>query len=195
MGNMRIKAARMEKNMTQQALAEAAGVSRQTVNALEQEDYNPTIRLCRAICRVLGKSLDELFGEEEEKMCTQEGTGDRYCENCQLILEGDVCPLCGSRRVREPAAEDVCFLIEKDQLFGDMLADVLKQEKIPFLQRGRLGAALAMRTGGLLESQRFFVRYDDLPRARAVTEELFSADAIVDDEENPEQEDGEEEED
>lgn len=52
--------------MTQKALAEAVGISRQTMNAIEQGDYNPTIKLCRAICRVLGKTLDELFGEEEE---------------------------------------------------------------------------------------------------------------------------------
>ena len=63
--NTRIKLARVERDMTQKALAEAVGVSRQTVNAIEQGDYNPTIRLCRAICRVLGKSLDELFGEED----------------------------------------------------------------------------------------------------------------------------------
>ena len=63
--NTRIKLARVERDMTQKALAEAVGVSRQTVNAIEQGDYNPTIKLCRAICRVLGKSLDELFGEED----------------------------------------------------------------------------------------------------------------------------------
>ena len=51
--------------MTQKALAEAVGISRQTMNAIEQGEYNPTIRLCRAICRVLGKSLDDLFGEED----------------------------------------------------------------------------------------------------------------------------------
>ena len=62
--NLRIKAARAEKDMTQKALAEAVGISRQTMNAIEQGEYNPTIRLCRAICRVLGKSLDDLFGEE-----------------------------------------------------------------------------------------------------------------------------------
>ena len=64
--NLRIKASRAEKDMTQKALAEAVGISRQTMNAIEQGEYNPTIRLCRAICRVLGKSLDDLFGEEEE---------------------------------------------------------------------------------------------------------------------------------
>ncbi len=65
--NLKIKAARAEKDMTQKALAEAVGISRQTMNAIEQGDYNPTIRLCRAICRVLGKRLDELFGEEENE--------------------------------------------------------------------------------------------------------------------------------
>jgi len=51
--------------MSQQALAEAVGVSRQTINAIEKGDYNPTIKLCLAICRVLGRTLDELFWEEE----------------------------------------------------------------------------------------------------------------------------------
>mgnify|MGYP001067076308 CR=1 FL=1 len=67
MGHSRaLKRARLEKGMTQAALAAAVGVSRQTINAIEQGDYNPTIRLCRAVCRVLGNSLDELFGEEDD---------------------------------------------------------------------------------------------------------------------------------
>ena len=63
--NIALKVARAEKDMTQKELAEAVGVSRQTVNAIEQGEYNPTIKLCRAICRVLGKRLDDLFWEEE----------------------------------------------------------------------------------------------------------------------------------
>lgn len=62
--NLRLKAARAERDMTQKALADAAGVSRQTINAIEQGEYNPTIRLCLTICRALGKTLDELFWEE-----------------------------------------------------------------------------------------------------------------------------------
>lgn len=62
--NIAIKIARAEKDLTQTALAEAVGISRQTMNAIEQGDYNPSIKLCRAICKVLGKSLDDLFGEE-----------------------------------------------------------------------------------------------------------------------------------
>lgn len=62
--NLKLKAARAEKDMTQAALAEAVGVSRQTINAIEKGEYNPTINLCRAICKALGKTLDEMFWEE-----------------------------------------------------------------------------------------------------------------------------------
>ena len=64
--NLKLKAARAEKDMTQAQLAQAGGTTRQTINAIEKGEYNPTIRLCRAICRVLGKTLDELFWEDEE---------------------------------------------------------------------------------------------------------------------------------
>ena len=62
--NLKLKAARAEKDMPQAALAEAVGVSRQTVNAIEKGEYNPTIQLCRSICKVLGKTLDDFFWEE-----------------------------------------------------------------------------------------------------------------------------------
>lgn len=62
--NLKLKSARAERDLTQQQLAAAVGVSRQTINAIEKGEYNPTIRLCRAICRALGRSLDDLFGEE-----------------------------------------------------------------------------------------------------------------------------------
>ena len=64
MTNLRRKAARAAMDMSQQQLADAVGVSRQTVNAIEKGDYNPTINLCIAICRALGRTLDELFWEE-----------------------------------------------------------------------------------------------------------------------------------
>ena len=62
--NLRLKSARAALDMTQGALAEAVNVSRQTINAIETGDYNPTIKLCIAICKVLGKTLNELFWEE-----------------------------------------------------------------------------------------------------------------------------------
>ena len=63
MKNLRMKSARAALDMSQQQLADAVGVTRQTINAIERGDYNPTIRLCLAICRVLGRTLDELFWE------------------------------------------------------------------------------------------------------------------------------------
>ena len=66
MKNLKLKSARAAKDLSQQQLADAVGVSRQTINAIEKGDYNPTIRLCLAICRALGKTLDELFWPEEE---------------------------------------------------------------------------------------------------------------------------------
>lgn len=63
MKNLRLKSARAALDWSQQQLADAVGVSRQTINAIEKGDYNPTINLCIAICRALGKTLDELFWE------------------------------------------------------------------------------------------------------------------------------------
>lgn len=63
MKNLKMKSARAALDMSQQDLAEKVGVSRQTINAIEKGDYNPTIKLCLAICHALGKTLDELFYE------------------------------------------------------------------------------------------------------------------------------------
>lgn len=61
MKNLRLKSARAALDMSQQELADEVGVTRQTISAIEKGDYNPSIRLCIAICKALGKTLDELF--------------------------------------------------------------------------------------------------------------------------------------
>lgn len=64
-----VRLARVGQGLTQQQLADLAGVTRQTIGLIESGDYNPTIRLCLAIAQITGKSLDELFrvaGEEED---------------------------------------------------------------------------------------------------------------------------------
>ena len=63
MKNLRLKAARAAMDLSQQDLADQVGVSRQTISSIEKGDYNPTIKLCIAICKVLGKTLEELFWE------------------------------------------------------------------------------------------------------------------------------------
>lgn len=64
MKNLRMKSARAAKDLTQQQLADMVDVSRQTINAIEKGDYNPTINLCIKICKTLDKTLDEIFWEE-----------------------------------------------------------------------------------------------------------------------------------
>lgn len=64
--NKKMKIARIEKDLSQEKLAELIGVTRQTISMIESGNYNPTLNLCIDLCRALGKTLDELFWEEEE---------------------------------------------------------------------------------------------------------------------------------
>lgn len=61
MKNLKLKAARALNDMSQEELAKQVEVSRQTINAIENGDYNPSINLCINICRVLGVTLNDLF--------------------------------------------------------------------------------------------------------------------------------------
>ncbi|MCR4833843.1 MAG: helix-turn-helix transcriptional regulator [Butyrivibrio sp.] len=63
MKNLNMKSARAAKDLSQQQLADLCNVSRQTINAIEKGDYNPTISLCITICKVLDKTLNDLFWE------------------------------------------------------------------------------------------------------------------------------------
>ena len=59
--NDKMKAARLAKNLSQTELARAIGVSRQTINMIENGGYNPTVELCIKICKALGVTLNDLF--------------------------------------------------------------------------------------------------------------------------------------
>ena len=64
MKNLKLKAARAAKDLSQEQLAQLVGVTRQTIGMIEAGNYNPTLNLCIAICKALDRTLDELFGEE-----------------------------------------------------------------------------------------------------------------------------------
>ena len=61
--NLKLKMALVEHDMTQGDLADAIGVTRQTIGLIEAGKYNPTLSLCLAICKTLDKTLDQLFWE------------------------------------------------------------------------------------------------------------------------------------
>ena len=66
MRNLKMKFRRMQLNMSQTELAKRAGVTRQTIGLIEAGEFNPSIKLCVAICRALGVTLNDLFWEEIE---------------------------------------------------------------------------------------------------------------------------------
>lgn len=65
MKNAKIIMARLEKGITQTQLAQAVGITRQTMCLIEKGEYNPSLKLCTAICKALGKTLDDLFWEAD----------------------------------------------------------------------------------------------------------------------------------
>ena len=67
MKNKKMKIARLEKDMNQKDLAKAVGVTRQTIGMIESGNYNPTLKLCVAICDALDKTLNDLFWTEKEE--------------------------------------------------------------------------------------------------------------------------------
>ena len=67
MKNKKMKIARIEKDLSQEQLADLTGVTRQTIGMIESGKFNPSLQLCLSICRALGKTLDELFWEEKEE--------------------------------------------------------------------------------------------------------------------------------
>lgn len=62
--NEKMKQARLARGLSQADLAKNIGVSRQTINMIENSGYNPTIELCIRICRELGVTLNDLFWRE-----------------------------------------------------------------------------------------------------------------------------------
>lgn len=67
MRNLKMKFRRIELDMSQTELAKQVGVTRQTIGLIEAGDFNPSLKLCIAICKALGVTLNDIFWEEEEK--------------------------------------------------------------------------------------------------------------------------------
>ncbi|MBR3494018.1 MAG: hypothetical protein IKH38_01195 [Clostridia bacterium] len=108
-----------------------------------------------------------------------------YCEKCCRIIDSDRCPVCKSRRVREPEAKDPCFLTELGYINSSVLEDLLRQNQIPFMKKDAIGAGITSRIGVVLEKNIFYVPYEELEAAKAIVEELFT-EVQEDAEEQPE---------
>lgn len=102
-----------------------------------------------------------------------------YCTRCSFLTEERTCPLCGGEDLRAPEDGDFCFLTERQALWAGLLADVLKQEGIPFVKESVQGAGLAAKIGPIAERIRFYVPYDRYAAAKELETAVFSADSIV----------------
>lgn len=71
MRNLKMKFRRIECNMSQTELAQKAGVTRQTIGLIESGEFNPSIKLCIAICQALGVTLNDLFWEDKKDENTE----------------------------------------------------------------------------------------------------------------------------
>lgn len=98
-----------------------------------------------------------------------------FCEKCRRVYEGSAaaCPVCGSRKVRYPRVDDACFLTELESIWGEMLADVLGRNGVPYLKNPVLGAGLTLKLGQGMERWRFYVPFDQLDKARDLVSSMF----------------------
>jgi putative transcriptional regulator len=72
----RIKVLRAERDMTQEQLAELAGVTRNTIISIEKDKYCPSLKLGFRIARIFGMGIDDVFTYEEERDGPSSGNDD-----------------------------------------------------------------------------------------------------------------------
>lgn len=101
-----------------------------------------------------------------------------YCDKCQMLLEDLVCPLCGNTKIRPVDEHDLCYLLEKEQFWSGMVADLLKQNKIPFFVKNKLGAGLTAKMGSTFEVNCFYVPYCHMQEAKDLINAFFTAGSV-----------------
>lgn len=146
-------------------------IDRQIFERLERYAGEKGQQMTTAIERILEAHLDRYEAERATK-----GGTTMYCPNCNVLMKSTHCPICGSKDIREPHADDYCFLAEKELIWAGALADILKQNEIPYVTRNVLGAGLAARVGPAQERTRFYVPFADHATAQALEQEFFNAD-------------------
>lgn len=125
-------------------------------------------QMTTAIERILQAHLDAYEAELE-----QQGGMVMYCLNCNVLLEGSRCTICGSREVRSPREEDFCYLTEKELVWANALEDIFRDHRIPFVTKNTQGAGLTAKMGQAMERVRFYVPYGHYEQARQMEAEFF----------------------
>ena len=96
-----------------------------------------------------------------------------YCEKCNLICDDNFCPDCGTTELRQPDARDICLLTVMDSMFGEMLADILREHKVPFERRTARKVGIGAFMGSLFERCFFYVPYAHYHQATELVSVFF----------------------
>lgn len=129
-------------------------------------------------------ALERILEEHLDRYEAELASLQNYCPNCHMLVQGTRCPVCDKKWLEPPKSEDYCFLVEKELVWAGVLEDCLRQNEIPYLTQNVLGAGLTAKMGSMMESVKFFVRYGYYEKAKLLDEELFSAGAVAEHEEN-----------
>lgn len=146
-------------------------IDRQIYERLQRYADGKGQSMTTAIERIVSEYLDKHEFDRNVK-----GGAAMYCANCNALVSGERCPICGSRRVREPEPGDYCYLTEKETIWAGAFGDILTQNEIPFVTKNVLGAGLAAKMGPALERTRFYVPYSQYGSAQELEREFFSMD-------------------
>lgn len=106
----------------------------------------------------------------------EEGSIMNYCEKCYHLNDQEECSCCGNKKLRGITDQDICFLIEKQTIWAEMLKEKLDNAEIPYECVGGMGAAMAIKAGPYLENYQFYVPYAYYPKAKNIIDEMFSQD-------------------
>ncbi|MBE5778633.1 MAG: hypothetical protein E7331_04785 [Clostridiales bacterium] len=96
-----------------------------------------------------------------------------YCEKCHVITENVFCPDCGSKHLRQPEISDQCLLTVMDSMFGEVLADILREHKVPFERKTARKVGLGALMGSLFERYYFYVPYPHFEEASDLLTAFF----------------------
>ena len=104
-----------------------------------------------------------------------------YCENCHLLSEEPICDYCGSSDLRQPQADDFCYLTTRTTPWYEILLDVLYDNGIPWVVKPLRPSAVTIYLGTSSELNEIFVPYEKLERAKELEKSIFSEEAMVED--------------
>lgn len=144
-----------------------------TIGGMPDEAFSQVKKDLSSLFKDISTELTSSQAISMSEIKVQSPSNEMYCEKCRTINDGTRCRKCGNKKLRRPAATDICFLTEKGQIDSNILSDELKNEGIAFTSQARQGAGLTMTLGSsALETYRFYVPYKNLRKALDIVQSL-----------------------